>query len=44
MADFQPGSMDTTAQEKAFNGLMTIVRRAVITIVIALILLAIVNG
>lgn len=38
------GSMDTTEQEKTFNGFMTITKWTTITIIVALILLYMING
>ena len=44
MADHKPGEMNTDVQEKTFNGFMSMVTKASIAIIIALILLAIING
>lgn len=44
MAKHSHGSMDVTEQEKTFNGFITWVVRSVIFILVALIVLAIVNG
>lgn len=44
MAEHEHGSMDITVQEKTFNGFMTFVTRSVIIIIVALILLALING
>ena len=44
MAEHKHGTMDTSAQEKAFDGFIKITTRATIVIIVALILLAIVNG
>lgn len=44
MAKHSPGSMDITTQEKTFNGFITWVTRTVIAILVALVLLALVNG
>jgi membrane protein required for beta-lactamase induction len=44
MADHKHGEMNTDVQEKTFNGFMSMVTKASITIIIALILLAIING
>jgi hypothetical protein len=44
MADYKHGSMDTTAQEKVLAGFTTIVSRSIIVIVVALVLLALING
>lgn len=38
------GSMDTTEQEKTFNGFMNITKWSVILIIVALILLYMING
>lgn len=38
------GSMDIAAQERTFQGFMTVVTRAAIAIVVILVLLALVNG
>jgi hypothetical protein len=44
MADHKHGEMNTDVQEKTFNGFMSMVTKAFIAIIIALILLAIING
>lgn len=44
MADHKHGSMDITEQEKTFNGFVLFTQRAVIFILVALVLLAIING
>ncbi|MBT5294596.1 MAG: aa3-type cytochrome c oxidase subunit IV [Octadecabacter sp.] len=44
MADHKHGEMNTDVQEKTFNGFMSMVTKASIAIIIALILLAIING
>ena len=44
MADHKHGEMNTDVQEKTFNGFMSTVTKASIAIIIALILLAIING
>ena len=44
MADHKHGEMNTDVQEKTFNGFMSMVMKASIAIIIALILLAIING
>ena len=44
MAEHKHGSMDVTEQEKTFQGFVTFTIRAVITILVALILLAMING
>jgi hypothetical protein len=44
MAEHKHGNMDTSAQEKTFAGFVTFVGRAVVIILVALVLLALVNG
>ena len=44
MADHEPGSMDTTTQEKTFNGFVSIVTKAVVIIIVVLIILALVGA
>ncbi|WP_341211755.1 aa3-type cytochrome c oxidase subunit IV [uncultured Limimaricola sp.] len=48
MADDQhhhvPGTMDITAQEKTYAGFVKLTIRTVIAIIVALILLALING
>jgi hypothetical protein len=44
MADHVVGTMDTSAQEKAYAGFVKITTRSVITIIIGLVLLALING
>ena len=44
MADHEHGSMDTSVQEKTFAGFMTMVTRTTIAILVALVLLALING
>lgn len=46
MADqhHEHGEMDISVQEKTFDGFVTFVTRTVIVIIVALILLALVNG
>lgn len=44
MAEYEPGKMDITVQERTFEGFMRWVTRAVIVIIVALILLYLVNG
>ena len=44
MADHKHGEMNTDVQEKTFNGFTSMVTKASIAIIIALILLAIING
>lgn len=44
MADHKHGNMETSTQEKTFAGFVTFVGRAVIIILVALVLLALING
>ncbi len=44
MAEHKHGSMDTTEQEKAFEGFITMTTKAAIACIVALVVLAIVNG
>jgi len=44
MAEHKHGTMDTTVQEKTFNGFVTFVSRAVVVIIVTLILIALING
>lgn len=44
MADHKHGEMDTSVQEKTFDGFMSMVTKGAIIIVIALVLLAMING
>ena len=44
MADHKHGEMDITVQEKTFEGFMTFTVRTVIVILVALVLLALING
>jgi hypothetical protein len=44
MADYEPGSMDITEQERTFEGFVRWTIRTVIVIIVGLILLAIING
>ncbi len=44
MADHEHGSMDSSVHEKTFAGFITLVTRASIVIIVALVLLALVNG
>ena len=45
MADgeFKPGEMDITAQEKTFDGFVSLTTKSVVAIIVALILLAFIN-
>ena len=40
----KPGEMDITEQEKTFEGFVRLTKNAVIVIIVALILLALING
>lgn len=44
MADHKHGEMDISVQEKTFAGFMNMVAKTSVVIVVALILLAIING
>ena len=44
MAKHSQGSMDITSQEKTFNSFISWVTRTVIAIIVALVLLALING
>jgi len=44
MADHKHGEMDIKVQEKTFDGFMSMVTKATILIIVALILLAMING
>lgn len=44
MAEYKPGSMDMTAQEKTFQGFVKFMTRTVIVIIAVLIFLALANG
>lgn len=44
MADHKHGEMDTSVQEKTFNGFMSMVTKGAVIIIVALILLAMING
>lgn len=44
MAQHEHGSMDTTTQEKTFEGFVKMVTRVSIVIIVALVLLALING
>jgi hypothetical protein len=44
MAEHKHGEMDITVQERTFGGFVTFVVRTVIVIIVALILLAMING
>lgn len=44
MAEHKHGSMDITAQEKAFDGFIKLVTRSTIVILVAIALLALINA
>jgi hypothetical protein len=44
MAEHKHGEMDISTQEKTFDGFISMVTKASIAIVVALVLLALVNG
>ena len=44
MADYKPGEMDITVQEKTFNAFISMVTKAVVIIILTLIFIALVNG
>ena len=44
MSDYKHGEMDTSVQEATFNSFMSMVTKVVIGIIVALILLALING
>ncbi|PRY74831.1 aa3 type cytochrome c oxidase subunit IV [Yoonia maritima] len=44
MSDYKPGEMDITAQEKAFNGFISMVTKGSIFCIFLLIFIALVNG
>ncbi len=44
MADFKHGEMDTSVQENTFNGFISVVTKVAIICIVALILLALING
>lgn len=44
MSDHKHGEMDTSVQEKTFDGFMNLVTKVAALIVVALILLAIIGG
>ena len=44
MAEHKHGEMDTSVQEKTFAGFITFVTRGTIICIVALILLALING
>lgn len=44
MADYKPGEMDISVQEKTFNTFISWVTKGTIAIIVLLIFLALVNG
>ncbi len=44
MTDHKHGEMDTSVQEKTFDGFISMVTKGTIIIIVALILLALING
>lgn len=44
MAEHEHGSMDISVQEKTFDGFVKITIRTTIVIIVALVLLALING
>ncbi|MCO4848797.1 MAG: aa3-type cytochrome c oxidase subunit IV [Yoonia sp.] len=44
MAEHKHGEMDTSVQEKTFDGFISMVTKTTIIIIVALILLALING
>ncbi len=44
MSDHKHGEMDISVQEKTFNGFMSMVTKGAILCIVALILLALING
>ena len=44
MAEYKHGEMDTTVQEKTFEGFIRFATRTAIVIIVALVLLALING
>jgi len=44
MADHKHGEMDITVQEKTFDGFISMVSKGTVVIIVALILLALING
>ncbi|MCF2871207.1 aa3-type cytochrome c oxidase subunit IV [Octadecabacter sp. G9-8] len=44
MADHKHGEMDVTVQEKTFDGFISMVTKATVIIIVALVLLAMING
>lgn len=44
MAEHKHGEMDTSVQEKTFDGFLSMVSKASIIIIVSLVLLALING
>lgn len=44
MAEHIQGTMDTTAQEKTFNGFITFVKVSVVAIIVILVFMALIGG
>jgi len=44
MSEHKHGEMDVSVQEKTFDGFMSIVTKSTVVIIVALVLLAIING
>lgn len=44
MSDHKHGEMDISVQEKTFDGFMSLVTKGSIAIIVALVLLALING
>lgn len=44
MAEHEHGTMDIRAQEKAFAGFVSMVTKTTVVIIVALVLLALING
>lgn len=44
MAEYKHGDMDISVQEKTFAGFMSMVTKTTVVILVALVLLALVNG
>lgn len=44
MADHKHGEMDTSVQEKTFDGFISMVTKGTVIIIVSLILLALING
>jgi len=44
MSDYKHGEMDTSVQEKTFDGFMSMVTKGAVAIVLLLVFIALVNG